>query len=57
MLDDFKEVCRKINIPQADLPHENKGPMANYRENYDEDSKNIIEQVYKEEIQRFGYSF
>jgi hypothetical protein len=54
---DFQAVCRAIRILQVALPHETRGSGEDYREHYDEDSKRIIMEVYREEIGMFGYSF
>lgn len=55
--DDFQEVCKAMHIPPITLPHNIKGSGEDYRECYDKDSINIITEVYKEEIEMFGYSF
>lgn len=54
---DFQEVCRAINIPQITLPHNIKGTGEDYREYYDDESINIISDVYHEEINILNYSF
>jgi hypothetical protein len=54
---DFQEACNAMRIPQITLPHEIKGSGDDYCEYYDKDSINIVKEVYKEEIEMFGYSF
>lgn len=55
LVDDFHEVCRAMKIPQIELPHKIKGATEDYREYYDEESVNIISEVYKEEIEMFNF--
>ncbi|BCO09763.1 hypothetical protein GF1_21390 [Desulfolithobacter dissulfuricans] len=55
--EDFKYVCRKIGACNISLPHKNKGSGGGYRAHYDEVSENIVANVYREEIELFGYSF
>jgi sulfotransferase famil protein len=57
LIDDFKEVCETLNISHITLPHKIKGSGKDYREYYDKDSINLVEEVYKEEIEMFDYSF
>lgn len=65
---DFDFVCDKISHPSVDLPHMKKtdrgafrsdGERKNapYQELYDDETKDIIYEMYKEEINRFGYEF
>ena len=46
-----------MNINDITLPHRLKGTRENYREHYDESSKKIIMDTFKEEIKMFGYTF
>lgn len=55
--EDFQEVCKAMHIPQITLPYILKGSGEDYHEHYDKGSMNIIMEVYKEEIEMFGYSF
>lgn len=55
--DDFQQICEAMKIPDITLPHNIKGSGEDYREHYDEASIKIIEEVYKEEIEMFDYSF
>lgn len=55
--ENFQEVCRALKLPQIILPHKIKGSGENYQEHYDTGSINIIREVYKEDIEIFGYSF
>ena len=54
---DFKYICKKININEVKLPHKNKTIRKNYREYYNENTKNIIADWYKKDIDYFKYKF
>ncbi len=54
---DFKEICAAMHCTSITLPHKLKGPPGDYREQYDQDSIDLISRVYREEIALFGYSF
>lgn len=57
LIEDFKEVCKRLHIDPITLPHEVKGTGTDYREGYDKESKEIVREAYKEEIEMFGYTF
>lgn len=58
LAEDFALVANKINRP-ATLRDENRlgGRAKDYREYYTEETKNIVAQVYAEDIALLGYSF
>jgi len=54
---DFQKVCAKIGI-ESHLPHSNKSKRKrNYREYYNEHTKELIEKHFKEDIDQFDYTF
>lgn len=53
---EFATVLKDIGI-NGELPHYNKTKKVDYRESYDEETKSIIEDWFKEDIVQFGYSF
>jgi len=57
LVEDFQKICSAMHISHIDLPHENKATGNYYTEHYDEESMEIISDVYKEEIEIFNYSF
>jgi hypothetical protein len=57
LTEDFQKICEQMGLDNMTLPHKIKGSSEDYREYYDETSKNIIMDVYKDEIKMFGYSF
>lgn len=59
--EDFEVLCNKINLGKISLPHKNKTkqncrrqPYYNY---YTYSSQSLIEELYKDDIENFGYKF
>jgi hypothetical protein len=57
LLGDFQEVCKCLNLPTLPLPHMVKGSGDDYRIHYDKDSQELIANIFREDIEMFGYSF
>ena len=57
LLADFQEVCACLKIPAIELPHQVKGSGDDYRRHYDRDSKELITNLFQDDIKMFGYSF
>lgn len=53
---DFNHICRKLNI-DAKLAHHNINPGSSYIDAYDDISRNIVNEVYADDIELFGYKF
>jgi hypothetical protein len=56
---DFRLIAEKIGLENALLPHENKSKKAgaDYREQYESESSQLVTEMYKDEIKLFGYTF
>ncbi len=54
---DFKIVCNKINLPSSELLWTNKSGHSPYREEYDEETKQLVQELYQKDIELFGYNF
>ncbi len=56
--EDFEEVCRRIGIAPAKLPHRRKAEdRTDYRRYYNEKTMKIVADRFKPDIDRFGYAF
>ena len=56
LTEDFNEVAEIVGI-ESNLPHINKTAKTNYRDFYDDETRKIIEETHREDLQTFGYSF
>ena len=54
---DVRHVCNKLNIDFSNFPHINKGakPTKNYKELYDQESIDIITDLYKQYFKSLNY--
>ena len=53
---DFKKVCDRLGL-KADLPVMNQSKHESYRNYYDAETRKAVEEVYKKDIEAFGYEF
>lgn len=57
MENDFQRVCARIGVSAA-LPHERKGTgVNNYREAFDFEGRQLVAELYRRDIEAFGYTF
>lgn len=56
---DWEVISRKLALPDTSLPHVLKSQShgRNYRDYYDEQTKELVAELYREEIELFGYDF
>lgn len=54
--DDFDHICKQMGF-DVKLPHLNKSKHKDYRQYYNEHSKKLIEDSFKEDIELFDYEF
>jgi hypothetical protein len=53
---DFAEVCGRLGIA-AELPHRNRSNRGDYREWYDDRTREMVRQYWRADIETFGYEF
>jgi hypothetical protein len=53
---DFQNICRHLGL-KANLPHENASDHRDYREYYNGRTRRLVEEHFRKDIERFGYSF
>ena len=56
LVEDFQSVCKVLNL-NAFLPHLNKSGHRNYQSYYNERTKKIVAENFKEDIELFDYKF
>jgi hypothetical protein len=54
--EDFQQLCDRIGI-RGHLPRHNTTEHPPYRDHYSVRTRRIVEQVYREDLERFDYSF
>lgn len=55
---DFHKICDAIKMNRRTLPHENRSrECRSYASHYDSKTKAIVEEVFKADIEFFGYKF
>ena len=55
--EDFKELCRKLDIPFESLPRYNKSEKNHYSSYYDNELIELVAKKFKQEIDFFKYEF
>lgn len=54
---DFNEMFSKLNLETPNLPQNNTSNHKHYREYYDDETKNFVDQLFKKDIEYFNYEF
>ena len=58
---DFNSICEKIGIPPSKLSHVKKSSQfrkyKHYTEHYDDETRELVAEAYKDDIDRLGYKF
>lgn len=57
LVEDTGIVFKHLGIDGASLPHKNSSEHRDYRTYYDDDTREIVAERYKRDIEYFGYEF
>lgn len=55
--EDFQKMCNNIGRTDATLPKKNSTEHKNYREYYDDYSKQLVEDIFYQDLKEFNYKF
>ena len=53
----WAEICKQLNRKETPLPHVKKSSRKNYRDYYDDESREIVGNFFKCDVDNFNYSF
>jgi len=53
----WDDISERLNRQPSRLPHKKKSSRGDYQSYYDEESKDIVGDFFKRDIEAFGYSF
>ncbi len=54
---DFADVCLRVGLPATPLPRLNQGGAGSYLHAYDDRTRRVVAERYRDEIDAFGYTF
>ena len=58
LADDFRTICTRIGISPPPLPHHRRARQRRpYRDYYDGETRKLVEEHYRPDLERFGYEF
>jgi hypothetical protein len=57
LADDFRTVCRALDISPTTLPRYNRSNREHYSKYYDDELRELVRARFAAEIERFGYTF
>jgi hypothetical protein len=55
--EDFNEICLRLEIPVVDLPKANSSKHKHYKEYYNDFTKKLVRDAFKEDIELLHYDF
>jgi len=55
--EDFDTICERVSIPRTKLPRLNRTQRRSYRRYYTDETRKLVEEIYREDVEGFGYGF
>ena len=55
--EDLRKALLKIGIDCIDIPHKNKSEHKSYHEYYNDESRRIVSEFFRDDIKYFGYEY
>jgi hypothetical protein len=55
--EDFNKIANRIGINYSELPHLLKRNNAHYTSAYDDKTRSLVNEIYKDEIDYFNFKF
>ena len=55
--EEFRDVCLNLGIASPHLPHRNRSTRKTVSSYYDDESKDLVAEIFREEVDVFGYEF
>mgnify|MGYP001825085168 FL=1 len=56
LAEDFERICQRLSVT-AELGHAKPSGRGSYRDYYTDDARNLVGEVFAEDIELFGYEF
>lgn len=53
----YDEICSRIEIPSAELPHKNASDHSTFAQYYDDELREIVADYYATDLKLFNYNF
>jgi hypothetical protein len=57
LVEDFRLACERAGLPELELPYANRSTSGNYRQYYNDETREIVGQWSKRDIEEFDYRF
>ena len=55
--DDFKTVAERLGLPSSTLPKLNTSAGGSYRDLYTDKTMGAVHEMFREDIETYGYTF
>ena len=55
--EDFARICRELSLGPCSLPHLNKANRTDYRDYYNNSTRDAVANIFRRDIETFGYQF